>query len=242
MTTDSINAYDLPERVISYDVDMELMHPRRTKMIDIALELLPTGSDSPVKALDLGAGTGYFTYRFLSNYPDAKIIAVDGAKAMVDLAKGRLGDFSGNVSFRVGDFRGLKELIAKNETFDVIYSSYALHHLNYENKLEVIKQALSALCPGGWFLNADLIAAENEKLNRRYQEIRIEGIVKRAQGKDPRFVDNKTTRKFLDKIEDNEGDQPLSLFDDLQILKQAGLKIPALFWAEYREAVIGGIK
>ncbi len=58
MTTESISAYDLPERVISYDIDMELMHPRRTKMIDISLELVPTVTGPLLKALDLGTGTG----------------------------------------------------------------------------------------------------------------------------------------------------------------------------------------
>ena len=36
----SITAYDSQDRVSSYDHDMELMHPRRTKMIGIALEML----------------------------------------------------------------------------------------------------------------------------------------------------------------------------------------------------------
>lgn len=31
MTRESINAYDLPDRVLSYDADMAIMHPNRTK-------------------------------------------------------------------------------------------------------------------------------------------------------------------------------------------------------------------
>lgn len=41
MDKNSIAAYDLPDRVASYDVDMEIMHPNRSKMVDIALEILP---------------------------------------------------------------------------------------------------------------------------------------------------------------------------------------------------------
>ena len=36
---DSIDAYDLPARVASYDADMDVMHPNRTKMVDTALRL-----------------------------------------------------------------------------------------------------------------------------------------------------------------------------------------------------------
>jgi hypothetical protein len=39
--TRSIKAYDIPERVASYDAEMELMHPNRSKMVAVALEVLP---------------------------------------------------------------------------------------------------------------------------------------------------------------------------------------------------------
>ena len=78
--TRSIKAYDVPERVASYDANMELMHPNRSKMIAIALEVLPFFRDASLDALDLGIGTGYFTLKFLSQYPNAKVVAVDGQK------------------------------------------------------------------------------------------------------------------------------------------------------------------
>ncbi|MHC4149214.1 MAG: class I SAM-dependent methyltransferase [Planctomycetota bacterium] len=242
MDMGSITAYDLPERVASYDADMEIMHPNRAKMVEIALQVLPFAPDSTVSALDLGAGTGYFTERFLLRYPVANIIAIDGAEAMVELAKTRLGPLTGKVDFRIGDFRRLGRLVANAEEFDVVYSSYALHHMNRADKLEVIKQALELVKTGGWFLNADLIVAERPEIEKRIQEIRVEGIVERARGKDGRFADATSTRAFLDELEANEGDQPLSLLEDLQVLKEAGLQKPAVFWKEFREAVTGGMK
>ena len=41
MRVDSVEAYDPPERVRRYDADMDIMHPLRLKMIDVALELFP---------------------------------------------------------------------------------------------------------------------------------------------------------------------------------------------------------
>ncbi len=242
MSRKSISAYRLAERVAAYDADMELMHPNRSKMVQIALEFIPFESDARLKGLDLGAGSGYFTERFLEAFPQSRVHALDGAEAMVELATARLGGGGKDVSFRVGDFRDLGNLLAGVEGIDVVYSSYALHHLTRDEKASVLRQAASLLRPGGWFINADIIAADEPEVEKRIQEIRVSGIAERARGVDPRFGDYEATRRFLDELEAKEGDQPLQLGDDLRVLRDAGLRGVAVFWLEYREAVIGGWK
>jgi trans-aconitate 2-methyltransferase len=79
MTERSIGAYDVSQRVESYDADMELMHPNRSKMVQIALELLPFPKTAALCAVDLGIGTGYFTERFLNYFPNSKVLGIDGA-------------------------------------------------------------------------------------------------------------------------------------------------------------------
>jgi tRNA (cmo5U34)-methyltransferase len=242
MSRKSIDAYDSRKRVAAYDADMEVMHPNRSKMVEIALQVLPFESDARLKGLDLGVGTGYFTERFLEAFPRSKVYGLDGAKSMVDLARARLGALGKRLDFRVGDFRDLARLLAGVESLDVVYSSYALHHLTREEKTSVVREAVSLLRPGGWLVNADIIVADTPHVEERIQDIRVNGIVKRAGGADPRFVDYEATRRFLDELEANEGDQPLTLKDDLRVLRDAGLRDVAVFWLEYREAVIGGWK
>lgn len=240
MNQQSIDAYDLPERVASYDADMEIMHPNRFKMVQIALEILPFPQAFSIRALDLGIGTGYFTEHLMRRYPDSHIIAIDGARAMVDLANARLGPLAEKVEMRIGDFRNLKNLVSGSETFDIVYSSYALHHLNSSDKESVVRQSLERLNQDGWFLNADIIVAETPQTEQRFQELRVRGIVERAQGRNPRFCDPKTVRTFLDDLEKRDGDQPQTLREDLEILKRAGIRNASAFWLEYREAVCGG--
>jgi tRNA (cmo5U34)-methyltransferase len=211
-------------------------------MVQMALEVLPFESDAGLVGLDLGIGTGYFTERFLEAFPQAKVHAVDGAKTMIDLAKTRLGGRGKQVSFHVGDFRALGQLLASVETFDVVLSSYALHHLTRDEKTSVVGTALSLLRPGGWLVNADIIVADTPGAEQRIQDIRVNGIVDRARGDDPRFGDHEATRRFLDELEAKEDDQPLTLADDLQVLRDAGLHDVAVYWLEYREAVTGGRK
>ena len=242
MSRKGIEAYSLAERVAVYDADMELMHPNRSKMVQIALEVMPFPPGAQLRAMDLGVGTGYFTEKYLEAFPQSSVHALDGAGVMIDLANVRLGDRGESVDFRVGDFRELSELIDDGASFDVIYSSYALHHLTRDEKTSVAREAVSRLRPGGWLVNADIIAAETPEAERRIQDIRVSGIVERAGGADARFRDHETTRRYLDELEAKEGDQPLTLMDDLRILRDAGLRGVTVYWLEYREAVIGGWK
>jgi tRNA (cmo5U34)-methyltransferase len=242
MTERSIAAYDVSQRVKTYDADMDLMHPNRSKMVQIALEVLPFPNTAALRAIDLGIGTGYFTERFLNNFPNSRVLGIDGAQAMIELAKARLTSLASRVDFLLGDFRKLQDLAPDAGTVDAVFSAYALHHLSRPDKETVLRQVVELLVPGGWFVNADLIVADSPELESRLQEIRIAGIVERAHGSDNRFANSASTRQFLADLEKNERDQPLALAEDLALLRSSGLKHVSAFWLEYRELVSGGQK
>lgn len=242
MTEQSIAAYDVSQRVKTYDADMELMHPNRSKMVQVAIEVLPFPRTAALRAIDLGIGTGYFTEQFLKHFPNSRVLGIDGAQAMIDLAKARLTSLASRVQFVIGDFRKLQELAPDAGTIDVVFSAYALHHLSRADKETVLRQVGELLVPGGWFVNADLIVADSPELEGRLQEIRVAGIVERAHGSDNRFADSASTRRFLADLEKKEADQPLTLSEDLEVLRSSGLKNVSAFWLEYRELVSGGQK
>lgn len=238
----SVEAYDLPERVRRYDGDMDIMHPLRGKMIDAALGVLPFQTTCSLRALDLGVGTGVFSKRLLEKHPNSEVVAVDGAAAMLELAKTRLGELSQRVDWVLSDFRTMPETIVTPDAFDVVISSYALHHLNAQEKLAVLKSVVGALKPGGWLLNADLVVAEDPDVERRIQEIRVQAVTARAPAWDDRFSSTAATRRFLDDLEAKEQDQPQTLSEDIRIIKASGITNAEVFWKEHREVVIGGFK
>jgi ubiquinone/menaquinone biosynthesis C-methylase UbiE len=242
MSERSIAAYDLSQRVKTYDADMDLMHPNRSKMVDIALEVLPFPKTAALRAIDLGIGTGYFTERFLNEFPNSRVLGIDGAEAMIELAKARLISSSSRVQFVVGDFRELRELAPGTGMIDVVFSAYALHHLDRVDKQDLLNQIVELLVPGGWFVNADLIVAHSPEVENRLQQIRVAGIVERAGGVDSRFADFALTRQFLADLERKEADQPITLAEDLALMRRSGLKNASVFWLEYRELVSGGQK
>ncbi len=160
---------------------------------------------------------------------------------MLELAKSRLGECSKQVEWVVSDFKTMPSSVLKPGRFDVVISSYALHHLDASEKLAVLKAVVPSISPGGWFLNADLIIAETAEMEQRIQEIRVEAVTGRAPENDKRFRDIEVTRKFLDDLEAAEQDQPQTLDKDLQIIRESGITTAEVLWKEYREVVIGGL-
>jgi len=238
--TQSVSAYELPKRLASYDADMQLMHPNRVKMVDVALDLLPFAPDASIRALDLGTGTGYVASRFLERFANATLVGIDGSDGMLRLAETRLAPFAGRFELARGDFRDIRAALRTTTPFDVVFSAFALHHVNRADKTSVVRQCLALLKKGGWFLNADLVRSRSPVVEARIQELRVAGIVKRNAGHDERFRDAAATRAYLDTLEREDGDQPLGIEEDLAVLQDAGLTNSGVFWLETREAVTGG--
>ena len=236
--SDSVVAYDVKSRVARYDADMDLMHPHRRTMAAVMLEFLPLARGKAWHALDLGCGTGFLSDQLLNAYPFISVVALDGALEMIKSAKERLARHHGHVAFMVTDFRDLPKMTETLGMFDIIVSSYGLHHLDQAEKLTTLMTCKSMLNPGGWFFNLDLIDMGADDLNARTQELHIQGIVTRAAGRDARFTTHASTRAFIRDLEETEKDQPMTLETDISLLRQAGFCNVSSIWREYREAVI----
>ena len=242
MSTDSIKAYDPPERVRKYDADMDIMHPLRHRMIEVALDVLPYPETKSLRVLDLGVGTGAFALQFLERYSNTDVVAIDGSSSMLELAVARLHEYPQRVEFVKSDFRAIPAALLEAESYDVVISSYALHHLDKAEKAAVLGPVVAAIRPGGWFLNADIVVADSPDIEARIQEIRVAAVTQRAPTGDKRFSSPAVTRQHLDELEEAEQDQPQTLAEDIRIIREAGIRNEEVIWREYREAVVGGWK
>ena len=242
MTEKSISAYNNAERAKRYDADMDLWHPNRHKMVDVAIGVLPYGKWDHLSVLDLGIGTGFFTWRFLQHYPEATVIGVDGSEAMIHIAKSRLEKFSSKIQYINVGFANIENEISNDIEFDVVISMYSLHHLDVKRKKQLFSFIVSRLRVGGWFLNADVIISPFSDIENRIQEVRINDIKERNKGSDPRFTTSAKIRAFIDQLAKNENDNLLTLDQDLAIMREAGISNATVFWQEYREVVYGGTK
>jgi tRNA (cmo5U34)-methyltransferase len=138
----------------------------------------------------------------------------------------------------VADFRAIPAAVLSPKTFDLVISSYALHHLDARDKRSVLDAVVPAMRLGGWFVNADIVRARAPQMEARIQEIRVRDVTRRAAASDPRFESPASTRRTLDELEAAECDQPQTLDTDLSILRDSGLEDAEVVWREYREAVL----
>ncbi|MEB1809746.1 MAG: class I SAM-dependent methyltransferase [Bacillaceae bacterium] len=92
------------------------------------------------KALDLGCGTGIYSYWL--NEQGLAVTGIDISSGMLNVAKSKPG--AQNIEFLQGD---IEHLPFKDETFDLIISNIVLEFT--ENPKEVIKEAMRVLKRGG---------------------------------------------------------------------------------------------
>jgi len=152
-----------------YDTDVKReAHPIRagySAALDwVAAKAAPTGSD---EVLDLGTGTGNLALRL----PDfSRLTGVDVSEAMLERAAGKFVA-DRRVNWVQDDLLGFFECPGPN--YDVVVSSYAVHHLTEDEKAALFAAIASRLAPGGRVVFADLMfenAPERSRILAGYRE------------------------------------------------------------------------
>lgn len=111
-------------------------------------------SRHPVRrVLDLGCGSGDVTLRFARAYPDAEVLGVDGAEAM--LVHARAAASVAGLAARVQFRRARLPAVSLPTGFDTVISNSLLHHLAEPAVLWKTMAACAA--PGAALFVADLV-------------------------------------------------------------------------------------
>ncbi len=239
---DTAYAFNDSDIIATYDLDMDVWHPNRKKMASIACEILPFDRSDKIRILDLGVGTGYLSQKIIETFPNASIVAIDAAEMMIDKAKLRLKGQLERITFETATFQELSNKEKDLSGIDTVVSAFALHHLSREEKLRLFQYVHSILKPDGWFINCDIFNATDPAIEALFRHLLYKGTQERT-------LNLKHQEKTLDYIateytskEKRDGDNPLSVTEETQLLTQAGFRMVDCFWKEYREAVYGGTK
>jgi SAM-dependent methyltransferase len=94
------------------------------------------------RILELGCGPGNVTRLLKTRFSEAKIVAIDLAPRMIEIARQQLPE----VDFRVMDVRDISSLAEK---FDAVMCSFCLPFLSKEDALQLIADCSEKLIPGG---------------------------------------------------------------------------------------------
>ena len=116
------------------------------------------------RVLDVGAGDGRLLDLVLRARPEADGVALDFSPHMLDWLKSRFEDVT-RVTVVSHD---LDQPLPALGRFDVVVSSFAIHHLVHERKRELYAETWTALSPGGVFCNLEHVAPASAYGHERF--------------------------------------------------------------------------
>jgi len=133
--------------------------PRRSEGERTLLEFLPA---TVARVLDLGSGDGRLLSLIRLARPEASGVACDFSPVMLDRLRAR---FAGDSAIDVIAHDLDQPLPASLGDFDVIVSSFAIHHLTDPRKRALYGEIFERLRPGGVFLNLEHVASPTPALH-----------------------------------------------------------------------------
>jgi len=182
-------AFDAAAR--DYDSLRRQLIPCFDPFYDMAVALLPFAPDRPPRVLDVGAGTGLLAERVARRFPAAELTLLDVSQEMLARARARFAA-DPRVRFEVGDY----SQVPLGGPFDAVVSALSIHHLADTDKRALYARVHDALAPGGVFVNADNVRADDPEVQRRDRRAWIAAI--KAAGLDEAQLDAALDRTRVD--------------------------------------------
>ena len=227
------------EHAHSYDAHFDLVADRQRYRLYLT-DLLRCLPDEPVRFLELGCGTGFFTEALFEVLPGIQGTAIDGSDAMLDKAKERFRDAGHEITFRC-------ELLQELDwpalgTFPLVFSSLVVHHLADDEKRTLLENVFDALEPGGAFVLIDSFRPTDPVADGIIEKLTILDIQRRVEAQ-------RGTAASPDKIITHdrehkaaEGDQETSLETCLGWLREARFRSVTSIFQDVRIACVLAIK
>jgi tRNA (cmo5U34)-methyltransferase len=128
-----VNEWATPSHAVAY-LARAAGIPHRTEGEAVVIELLPTTVD---RFLDLGCGDGRLTALAKVARPESEGVAVDFSPTMLVAARAR---FAGDPSVSVIE-HDLSRPLPELGMFDVVLSSFAIHHLVDKRKRSIYRRS-----------------------------------------------------------------------------------------------------
>ena len=186
--------------------------PHRTDGFAVLMEMLPA---APRRVLDLGTGDGYTLGLVRSVHPEAEGVGVDFSAEMLGLARER---FAGDGDVVVVEHNLDLPLPALGR-FDLVVSSFAIHHCVDERKRALYGEVFDALEAGGRFLNL-------EHVDSATPELHVDFLA--AIGKTP--------------AEDDPSNKLVAVETQLAWLREIGFEQVDCHWKWRELALLAGVK
>lgn len=163
----------------NYDEHIELAIPFYRLMHKELIRYVPD-TINPLRALDLGCGTGKTAAVLLRNFPKLTVQAIDLFDEMLKHARKRLATFEGRVEYVRGDFR----TTPLGSGYHVCVSALAIHHSTQGEKQELFSRVFESLAPRGRFIIIDWTKFHSPFVQSVSAAVAEQNVTESGAGKD----------------------------------------------------------
>jgi SAM-dependent methyltransferase len=135
--------------------------PHRVEGEAVLLDLVPRNAR---RILDLGTGNGRLMALLKIDRPQAEGVALDFSPTMLEAAQEQFAE-DDTVQVVAHNFdQPLPDL----GSFDVVVSSFAIHHVSHNRKRSLYQEIYDHLTPGGLFCNLEHVSSPTPELHAHF--------------------------------------------------------------------------
>ena len=201
----------------TYTADISRWVPNYKKMISGVVSYLPSDF-FPHRILDLGCGNGNVTALLIQQFPHAEVVIVDASANMLEECQQRFQHYP-DIRYQQAYFQ---ELELPKETFDLVVSGIALHHLNAQEKSAFFPKVLEWLRPGGCFSFCDLM------IDKEDEPFHSEHLALWEQQAKENGTSDEEWQWLMDHY--NQYDHPSGVENQIRWLQEAGFSKSVVSW------------
>jgi tRNA (cmo5U34)-methyltransferase len=159
-----MNDWSSTEHVLSYLRRADKI-PHRTEGESVLLEEIKSDSK---RILDIGSGNGRLLDLCLMKCPEASGVALDFSSAMLEQLREK---YKGENRVTIVEHDLNDPLEFEVESFDVVISSFAIHHVDDDRKYKLYEEIWNILEKDGVFCNLEHVSSPTENLHKKFFEI-----------------------------------------------------------------------
>ncbi len=176
-------------------------------------------TNEKIQILDLGCGTGLELEAIFKRTPNAMVTGIDLSKEMLEQLKSKYKKFSDQIALINASYTSHKY---NQQKYDYAVSVMTVHHLLWDEKLELYKNIRNAIKEGGIYIEGDYVVSDEEEKEM--------------------FMEYEEKMKLLDKNQFYHIDIPMSEENQLKLFKEAGFsKVEIVFEAEYNRIFVATV-
>lgn len=143
-----------------WDSETATLNPTRAQQLDILTSILLDGYRPGSYILDIGSGSGQVEEMILKRNPSIKIVGVDSARPMIEMAIERLKPYGNNFQVIEKDITQLEVSDLPQGSYGHVFSCQVTHELPNEEKEKLFKKAYQILQSDGSILIMDRIKVD----------------------------------------------------------------------------------